>query len=221
MGILGADGQAAQLGLRGEVSLAKGVLSTVNGGVLRTLQGDVWVRDVQLGLRLLPFKKDTLLWAIEPGFSVPVGSIGADAGPLPTTSGSVDPTLNSDLVVGAKVLGLLGAQLRVPVVAGRDDLLQGPYARVDLRGALRQGRVVPSLGLSGLRQAPHSNGTGALWELAAVAGASIELGKTTGLGVSLRVPLWTDATERYAVAPGLSLRQVIRPSKGKDDDDEH
>ena len=177
---------------------------------MRTLRGDVLPRDVQAGLRWLPVRTDTWVLAVEPGLSFPVGSIGADAGPLPTTSGSVDPTPKADVIAGAKWLALAGVQARLPVVAGRDDLLQGPFARADLRGAVRQGRVVPWVGTSLLRQAPHANGAGALWELSAIGGASIELGETTGLGVTLRVPVWTDASEPYVIAPGLSLRQVLR-----------
>jgi len=209
LGIFGPGGTAAQLGLRGEVAVAPWLLPTLNGGILRTLAGPVRVRDLQLGARLLPVRDDALVIAVEPGLSVPLGSVGADAGPLPTTSGSVDPTLKADVVAGGQVLGLFGVQAQFPIVEGRDGLRQGPFARADLRGALRQGIVVPWLGMSGLRQAPHANGGGSLWELAAVAGAVVEISDTTGLAAQVRVPVWTDATERYWVAPGLAVRQVI------------
>jgi len=189
--------------------VSRGVLPTVNAGLLRTAAGPVRVRDLQLGARLLPVRADTLLVAVEPGVSLPTGSIGADAGPLPTTSGSVDPTLKADLVAGARWLGLVGVQGRLPLIEGRDGLRQGAFGRADLRGAVRQGIAVPWLGVSGLRQAPHANGAGALWEVAAIAGVSVELSETTGLGALVRVPLWTDASQRYAVAPGLSVRQVL------------
>ncbi len=209
LGIFGSGGSAVQLGLRGEVSVAKGVLPTVNAGMLRTMEGQVRVRDLQLGVRWLPVSKDTLLVAVEPGVSVPLGSVGADAGPLPTTSGSVDPTAKADLVAGARVLGLVGVQARAPLAEGRDGLRQGPYARVDLRGGLRQGIAVPWVGVSGLRQAPHGNGAGSLWEVAGIAGVSLSVSETTGVGALVRVPLWSDASEPYWVAPGLSVRQVV------------
>ena len=102
----------------------------------------------------------------------------------------------------------------MPVVEGRDGRRQGAYARGDLRGAVRVGVAVPWLGVSGLRQAPHTNGRGALWELAAVAGASFDVSKRTGLSAQARVPLWTDASERYVVAPGLSVRHVFGTQGG-------
>jgi hypothetical protein len=107
------------------------------------------------------------------------------------------------------VLGLFGVQAQFPVVAGRDGVLQGPFARADLRGALRQGIVVPWVGVSGLRQSAQDNGRNGLWELAAVAGAVVEVSDTTGIALQARVPLWTDATQRYWVAPGLAVRQVL------------
>ena len=82
-------------------------------------------------------------------------------------------------------------------------------ARSDLRGAVRVGMAVPWVGVSGLRQAPHDDGRGSLWEVAAVAGTVLELSDTTGLSAQVRVPLWTDASQPYAVAPGLALRQVL------------
>jgi len=209
LGIFGPGGTAAQLGLRGEIGVTESVLPTINAGLLRTLAGPVLVRDLQLGARTLPVRTADVVLAIEPGLSLPTGSIGADAGPLPTTSGSVDPTLKADLIVGAKVLGLAGVQARFPVIEGRDGLRQGPFARADLRGAVRQGIAVPWLGTSLLRQAPHADGRGDLWEVAVTAGVSIELSDTTGVGALVRVPVWTDATAPYSVAPGLSVRQVL------------
>jgi len=184
---------------------------TLNGGVLRTLAGPVRVRDLQLGARFLPVRTDTLVVAVEPGASLPMGSVGADAGPLPTTTGSIDPTLTADVVAGGTVLGLFGIQSRFPVSDGRDGLRQGAFARADVRGAYRVGRVVPWAGVSGLRQAPDDDGRGALWEVASVAGAAFELSASTGLTVHVRVPVWTDASQRYLVAPGLAVRQVLGP----------
>jgi hypothetical protein len=202
--------------VRAEVAAAQRLLPTLNGGVLRTFDGTLLVRDLQLGARWLPARSDTLVVAVEPGVSLPVGSIGADAGPLPTTSGSVDPTLAADLIVGGTALLMAGVQTRLPVVAGRDGLRQGPFARGDVRGAWRAGAVVPWAGLSLLRQAPHADGRGDLWELAAVAGASLELSENTGLGATVRVPLVSDATRPYTLAPGLSVRQVFgRPAGGE------
>jgi len=209
LGIFGADGAAAQVGLRGEVGVTDSLLPTINAGLLRTLAGPVRVRDLQLGARFLPARSDSLVVAVEPGLSLPLGSIGADAGPLPTTSGSVDPTLKADLIAGGAWLAIAGLQARFPVVDGRDALRQGPFARADLRAARRIGVTVPWLGLSGLRQAAHADGRGSLWELAAIAGVAVHLGDTTSLGALVRVPMWTDATSTYVVAPGLSLRQVI------------
>jgi len=184
---------------------------TLNGGILRTLAGPVRVRDLQVGTRFLPVRSDTRVVAVEPAVTVPLGPFSADAGPLPTTTGSVDPTLKADVVAGGTVLGLLGIQSRFPVSDGRDGLRQGAFARADLRGAYRLGRVVPWAGVSGLRQAPHDDGRGALWELASVAGAAFELSESTGLTAHIRVPVWTDASQRYMVAPGLAVRQVLGP----------
>ena len=60
--------------------------------------------------------------------------IGATAGPLQTTTGSVDPTLAADLVVGSRAIVMVGGNVRAPVVQGRDQLRQGIFARGDLRG---------------------------------------------------------------------------------------
>lgn len=217
LGLFGPGGTAAALALRGEVAVTERLWPTVNGGLLRTFTGDLRLRDLQVGARWLPVRGDTLVVAVEPGLSLPLGSVGADAGFLPTTSGSVDPTLKADVVVGAQWLALAGVQARAPVVDGRDGVRQGPFARADLRGAARFGDAVPFVGASVLRQAPHADGRGAFSEVAASAGVSLTLGERTGLGASLRVPLWTDATERYALAPAISLRQVL----GKRADDQH
>jgi hypothetical protein len=164
----------------------------------------------------VPLRTDTVVLSVEPGVSFPTGSIGASAGPLQTTTGSVDPTLAADLVVGSRAIVMVGGNVRAPVVQGRDQLRQGIFARGDLRGGLRAGDFVPWLGASSLRQTPAANGTGTLSEIAAIAGLWWTPLESSGLGAQVRVPVWTNATELYPFAAGVTWRSVFR-AKGKDD----
>ena len=215
LGILGTP-WAAQGNVRGELALQERLQLTLGFGGLRSSAGELRLRDTRLGARALAVRRDYLMIAVEPGVTFPTGSIGANAGPLPTTTGSVDPDLLVDAVVGSQVLGMWGAQARVPIVKGRDDLRQGAYLRSDLRLGVRLGHIVPWLGASGLVQMPSTRGNDGLRELAAVGGAWWTVSDVVGLGLQARVPVVTDASQTYPVAVGALCRTVFR-ARSKED----
>jgi hypothetical protein len=70
-------------------------------------------------------------------------------------------------------------------------------------------RAVPWAGLSVSANAPHSSGNGDFVELAAIAGALINLGDRWASSVQARVPLAGAPGVVYPVAGGLAVSRVF------------
>ncbi len=203
----GSKGVEAQFGGQVEVGILPWMSGLASGGAQRWDSGAVDPRDGRIALGFKPVREAALTLSIEPGVSLPLGSVGAPLGFVPLSTGSVDPWLSATLIGGGAWLGVVSVEGRAPLYAGRDGVVQGPFGRADLLGARRFGTVVPWLGVSTVGRTAGSNDTGAFWEISPVAGATWGFADRWAGSLTLRVPVLGGA--EYAVAGGLSVRAVI------------
>lgn len=169
-------------------------------------QGSFNSRDTVVQANFRALDKPSLSWVVSPGASFPTGSAGKGLAFTPLSSGSVDPWLSTDLVVGGTWLAALSAQGRVSLYDGLDGAKQTPYGTVTLRGARRLGRVdaVPSVGVAA------SGAVDSFSELALNAGIVWAPNERWGLSADLRYPLVAE----YDWAIGLGVRRVFGEGHG-------
>lgn len=110
---------------------------------------------------------------LRPGLSLPLGTVGTEGVATPRSSGSVDPVVSVEAGGGGQVVALGFAQVRTPVLPGRDGVTDGVFARVDGLAGVRVGRAVPVLGPSVVVQAADAQGARGYSELSAVAGVTV------------------------------------------------
>ncbi len=190
---------------RVDVELTKRWSVHALGGVQRFPWGAVAARDALVGARVRLVQEDDLAIALAPRLSVPLGSVGDGLAFNPGSTGSFDPALGGDLVYGGKWLLVLDGQTRVPLYAGADDILQGPFVRGDVRGAVRAGDGVVAVGTSTVLAWPADDGLGGFTEVAATLGGVIAPFKRHAFGAQLRAPVWTNGENyRLAVATNWS-----------------
>lgn len=202
----GWEGEAL---VRADLSLADRWSAHAIGGVQRYATGALAPRDALVGARALLLSRDDLSISVAPRLSIPVGNVSDTFAFQPGSTGSFDPALGGDLVVGGKVLGVVEGQARWPLYAGADGVRQGPFARGDLRGAVRLGEWVAAVGTSTVLSWPSDVGTRGFTEFAATASASWTPFDRHGFGLQLRAPVWTNG-ENYRLAVALGWSAVWR-----------
>jgi len=185
--------------------------------------GGFALRDSNLQVSHLLVNRPDLLLRGRLGASLPLGTLGNALTVAPGATRSVDPTAGLDVVTGGTWLGVFGLEGRVPVYEGSDDVRQGAFGRLDVRGARRvSDRAVPWVGLSTSAQANDSLGSGDFVELAATAGAIVNLAERWGLSAQVRVPVagapWPTP---YAFAGGIGVSRVLGGEKEEEHGDGH
>ncbi|MBX2797379.1 MAG: hypothetical protein KTR31_06925 [Myxococcales bacterium] len=180
-------------------------------GVQRHSDGSFDPRDATVAAMWIPVSEPNLMVRVQPGLSIPTGGIGGGLAFTPLSTASVDPWMAADVVAGSTWLASLGGIVRVPVYQGWDRIRQGPFLRVDLRGARRVGVTVPFLGLSGVRQMPSAPEGAApdFGEVATTAGAVVNLAERWSLTAQLRVPLVVTEGVLRRPSGGLAVRAVV------------
>lgn len=147
---------------------------------------------------------------VHPGLSLPLGSVQEGAAFRPLSTGSVDPWLGSDVMVGGAWLGMGSVQARTPVYVGSDERLQGLFVRADGRVARRLGASVVWAGVSYARVGADDRGSGSFEEVAAIAGAVVAAGDAWSVSGVTRVPLWIEGgSEDYSFSAGINLQTVL------------
>lgn len=147
---------------------------------------------------------------VHPGVSLPLGSVQEGAAFRPLSTGSVDPWIGSDVMVGGAWLGMGSVQVRAPVYTGSDGRLQGLFVRADARAARRLGASVLWAGVSYARVGADDKGAGSFEEVAGVAGAVVAAGDAWSVSGVTRVPLWiAGRTEDYSFSAGINLQTVL------------
>ncbi len=175
----------------------------------RRSDGSVGARDSLLLVPVHVVESATLRVRVVPGVSFPTGSFGEETGFVQLSTGSVDPWLGGDALVGGEWLAGFGVTSRLPVVAGTDGDRQGVYARANARVARRFGAGGAAwLGVSPVTALPSSSGGGDFSELAIIGGVTVPLGEAWALMPRLRVPAWQSAGT-YAASVGLSVSTVF------------
>lgn len=193
-----------------EVPISSRVGGRALTGVFLDTSGTFSLRDVQLALPVLAVRKPTAVWRIAPGLSLPLGSVSSRYDYTLLTTGSLDPTLTSDLIVGGSWLMLLDGSVRVPLHPGFDRIRQGVYGRTGARVARRLGGGAVAMGLSLGGQQQRGLTSPGFVELAGVASLQAPLNERWGLGIDARVPMWTgDTPSPYLAALSLSVRRVF------------
>ena len=85
-----------------------------------------------VGASYRPIDRPDLSLSLRPGLTLPVGPSGPTASFVPGTTGSPDPWLAAALFAGERWLFAGQTSARVPLVAGRDGVVQGTWVRLDL-----------------------------------------------------------------------------------------
>ena len=207
-----------QLGGQVQVGLVDRVSVMTRGGAQLGGASGIANRDGFVGAMLGLVESDQLGIALIPGISVPMGRLGAD--PLritPLSSGSVDPWVSARVIGGGAWLGHFELEGRMPLYEGSDGVVQGPFGRVEARGARRVKDAVVFVGasLTGQSGAPGAPG---FWGLAPVAGGVFAWGDTWAFSPSVIVPVAGGPNGRgYHGAAALAVTAVL----GKSGDDDH
>lgn len=212
-------GITAQLGLRAEVPFSHRLGASVLGGIQRELDGSIVPRDTIVAATWVPVSTDELSVRLQPGISLPTGGLNRDLLFTPMSTSSFDPWIGADVYYGRAWLVGVSGVARVPVYRGWDLRRQGPFVRGELRGARRMGGWVPSAGLSVARQAPavpdDALNTPDFADLAAVAGALVNISERASVAGMVRAPLWASEGSPRVFAGGATLRWVIgNPPEG-------
>ena len=219
-----ADGVAFELGSGLTAPLSDRLHLTGRGGLFRAGDGTLTARDGQIGVAWFAVAEPALTVKVRPGLSVPLGGVSAGMAFTMLSSGSIDPVLGVDLLAGGAWLFVTSLEGRVALYPGFDDVLQGPYGRVDLKGARRVGVAVVYAGVSGVGQRRYDNGLGAFAEVSPVGGAVLSLSERLSATAQIRVPVWTDTTpSAYFVAGGIGVTTVLGQVADKHEhgDDDH
>lgn len=209
-----------QLGGRGDVFLSHSVGLSAMSGLQRASDGSIQARDSVLAVTWLPVSKADLVVRLSPGINIPTGGLGQALLFTPLSTSSFDPWMSGDIVFGGAWVGAVSGVVRVPLYPGWDLRRQGPFARLDLRGARRLTGWVPSVGVSVARQAP-SVPVGAAPDFADVAGTAgvvVNLGERWSAAGQLRIPVWVSEASTWIPAGGFSIRAVLG---NPPDDHEH
>jgi len=221
------DGTAFELGSGLTAPLSDALHLTARAGMFRAADNAITARDGQLGAAWFAVAKPAFTLKVRPGVSVPLGGVAAGMEFTMLSSGSFDPVVGVDVMVGGAWLFVTTLEGRVALYPGFDDVLQGPYGRLDLKGARRVGDAVIFAGISGVGQQRYDNGLGAFAEVSPVAGTVISVSERWSLTAQARVPIWTDTTPGpYFVAGGLGVTTVVgkvaeNHVHGGEDDDHH
>jgi len=208
----GHPGGVESQGLIGvEVPVSHKVAAVGWVGAQRHGDGTIDPRDATIGALWLPVVTDEWTVRLQPGLSIPTGGIGSGLSFRPLSTASVDPWLSADIVAGRAWVAGLSLVGRAPLYAGWDDVRQGPFLRVDLRGARRLGKVVVFAGPSAVRQAPGSPAlsTAKFTELAATAGGVFHIAERWSMTAQMRVPAWVTSGGIRQVSGGLGARWVV------------
>ncbi len=222
-----ADGAAFELGSGLTVPLSDQLHLTGRGGVFRNSNGTLTARDGQLGAAWFAVSGAAFTVKVRPGISLPLGGVAAGLEFTMLSSGSVDPVLGVDLLVGGAWMVATSIEGRVTLYPGFDEIRQGPYGRLDVKVARRLGEAVLFAGISGVGQRRYDNGVGAFAEISPVAGAVLAVSERWSLTAQARVPVWTDTTPHpYFAAGGVGVTRVVgkvaeNHTHGGEDGEEH
>lgn len=211
LGMLGALQPEALVGavsIRAETPLSKVFGLTGSLGLFASTDGRFSPRDAQVTAPVRLLATPTVSWTVQPGVSLPLGSVSSGIEYTVLTTSSVDPTLGTTLAAGAAWMGLIDLSVRTPVHKGFDRIRQGTYARADGRVARRIAGGAVLAGVSVASQRANGLTSPGFYEVAVVAGTSLPLGKSWGSQILARVPVAMD-TERYRFALQLGATRVV------------
>lgn len=194
-----------------EVPVSHHVAPVAWFGVQRRADGAFEARDGILAVQIQPVSRPDFGLRIQPGISIPTGGIGGGLTITPLSTGSVDPWLAADAVVGTD--WMLGGSMvtRVPIYRGNDGVRQGPFIRGDLRFARRLAYAVPMIGVSAVRQAPGQDMRAgpSFTELAGTLASVFHVGPKWSLTVQGRIPLWLSQGAPRVLSAAVGARWVV------------
>lgn len=211
-------GVESQLFLGTEVPVRKQLAAFAYSGLHRHSDGDLDLRDANVGLSWLPVWTPTAMVRIRPGLSVPIGGLSSSFLFTPLSTSSLDPWLGADWLVGGTWVVGGSAIARVPLYEGWDRIKQGPFLRLDGRVSRRSGSFVPWLGLSAVQQAA-SQPRGAspdFAELAVTAGSVIAIRERWSTTVQARIPLMVSLGASRIFSGGVAFRYVVGKREDKE-----
>lgn len=202
------DAVVGAVAVRVETPLSQAVGLTGTLGLFGSTDGRFSPRDAQFTLPIRLVSEPTVSWTVQPGVSLPLGSVSSGIEYTVLTTSSVDPTLGTTLAVGSTWMGLLDLAVRVPVHKGFDRIRQGAYASADARVARRVAGGAVLAGVAVASQRSNGLTSPGFHEVAAVAGVNLPLGDAWGSRVVARVPIAYD-TQRYVFALQVGATRVV------------
>ena len=131
------DGLESQLFLGTEVPVSDKVAAFAFSGIHRQADGDLDLRDANIGLSWLPLWTPTAMVRVRPGLSVPIGALSNSFLFTPLSTSSLDPWIAADWMVGSTWVVGGSVVTRVPLYEGWDLIRQGPFLRIDARVSRR------------------------------------------------------------------------------------
>jgi hypothetical protein len=182
----------------------------------RWYDGSFAVRDGFLLVSIDVIDEPDRVLRIKPGLTLPVGAVSSGLDLSPLTTGSFDPWLQVDALIGGTWIGGLTGTLRAPLSRGSDGLRQGPRLRLDLKGARRFAPGVAWTGLTSVAQAGGEVTDQTSFELSLAGGWVHELNGQWALGLNLRIPLVERGVPGgvpFLVAAGLTIARVNSPQE--------
>ena len=204
-------GLETQFFLGGEVTVAERVAPFAYGGIHIHADGEVDIRDANVGVSWTPYWSPEFVLRVRPGLSVPTGGLTNSFLFTPLSTSSLDPWLAVDALAGKEWLFGSALVARTPLYEGWDQVRQGPFLRGDVRMSRRFSFGVPWLGLSGVRQAPSTpvGASPSFAELAMLAGSVFHPHERWSVTVQLRVPVAVTEGAVNAVSGGVAVRRVV------------
>jgi hypothetical protein len=189
-------------------------------GGQRWYDGSFAIRDGFLLAAVDVINEPDRVLRVKPGLTLPIGAVSSGLSVTPLTTGSFDPWLQVDALIGGTWLGGGTLTVRAPVSKGSDGVRQGVRGRVDLKGARRTAKGVGWAGATSVVQGGGELTADTSLELSLAGGWVHELNDNWVLGVDGRVPVFTRnlGAAHYVAMLGVT---ISRANQGQESEDAH
>ncbi len=200
---------------RFEIAINSRISASLTASGQRWTNGSYALRDGFLDASFDVINEPSRVLRVKPGLTLPLGTVTSDTSFSPMTTGSFDPWLQLEGLVGGTWIGGLNLTLRAPVYRGTDGVRQGTRLRIDAKGARRTARGVGWAGVTSTAQTGGEVYDSASIEVEVAGGWFFDISDRWGLGLDVRIPVYQRTAYRmeYIVAGGLSVTRVNRGMK--------
>ena len=201
-----------------DLALRSRVAGSFTLAAQRWYDGSYAVRDGFLLATIDVVNKPTRVLRVKPGVTLPIGGVSAGLSVTPLTTGSFDPWLQVDALVGGTWIGGATLTVRAPVFEGSDAVRQGVRSRLDLKGARRLGPGVGWFGATGVVQGGGQVRPDSTLELNLAGGWVHELNPSWVLGIDARLPVYFSpnmGSGHYVAALGLTVTRASQSTMVK------